>query len=735
MPASPEPAVSAVDGLLAVIRQRLDRFRATGDPAVILAEEAGTEAGALWQATFGARGSGPAVVVQTLGLLCLYRHSVLPNGPDKVELERAVNLFGELVGSHPDLVPGELWPVLSERVDVADADPVVLLNVAIGLLRPPAGGPDVASIDRAVGLLRRAVGCVPPGRPLRVVVLNSLSVALTERYEATGRLRDQDEAIAVARESVASLGDDDPSLAMQLSNLGVALRNRFHRTRAVRDLDDAVAAGEVAVGLAGTVGDEAMYRAMLGLTLRARGLHNHAVADLDRAVEVLRSAVAATDLYSRPYAIRISNLTSVLNSRFEVRGDSADLDAAVTAVRSWLDLLDTSDPAWPEALALYATTLESRYAATGDVRDLDAAVGACRDAVTTQPSASSLYTLETLLRARFHRHQGPADLDEAIAAGERALRLLPEASPTRAGLLSHLCSSYRERFYLSKNPADLDAAVASGRQAVATPALRQNDDLNHLSNFAGALHATYDHSGERRHLDESIDTLRRAIDRTPAGHPYLPSRLTNLANALLAWWSDLRATRDLDEALTLARTAAADGGTAGVQDYRPVLGAALLARFEERGEAADADAAIDAWQATAREPVTPPVVRLRAARGWGVVAGRLGAWTRALDGYLAAASVLPLAAWHGVDRSGRERLLVEEARHLGTDAAAAALYVGHSDTAVELLEQTRGVLWAQILDTREDFIRLSQVDGRLGEELERVRSAMRDLDEQATVPN
>jgi tetratricopeptide (TPR) repeat protein len=720
-----EPTSTMVDELLARVRDRLDAFQRTRDASVVLSDSAAREAAELWQATFGQHGSGPVDVLHALAYLAWYRYAALPAGPDELELRRAAGLFGVLEASHPDLVPTEMKVMLHRRDTNPGDDPMTLLTRANELLSQAQGNRNPLELDWAIDLLRRVLDDAPPRGSLRDSALNSLSVALTTRYDAAGDLADQDEAIAIGREMIAIADGDSESLAMYHSNLSVALRNRFHRSGDTDDLDGAVRAGETAVRLAQDADAQAMYRSMLGLALRARGTYSGSIADLDIAVDAMRSALGSTPAHSRPYATRIGNFISILKSRYDMGHDLSDLDEAVAAAQHWLNQLDAEHVLYADALRSYAQALYSRFESTTSARDLEDAVAACRDALSGRPSVDAIYLLEQLLRERFQRYQDPADLDGAISAGQQALQMLPDTSPMRAGLLSHLCMGFRRRFVLTGDRPDIDAAVETGRQAVALPSARRIDDLNHLNNLAGALHSAYEHTDDSRLLDEAISITRRAIELTPPGHPYLPSRLANLANALVTRWSSAGNPRDLDDALSAARSAIADGASAQLPDvFHQVLGRVHHARFKAYGRPADARAAFEAWDMAAASPAVPAIERLGAARNWAELAGELGAWEQALGGYVAAIDVLPVAAWRGLDRIGRERLLTVQGQHLGTDGATAALYADRPDIAIQLVEQGRGVLWGQLLDTREDFIRLSAVNRNLAEALDRVREEM-----------
>jgi hypothetical protein len=134
------------------------------------------------------------------------------------------------------------------------------------------------------------------------------------------------------------------------------------------------------------------------------------------------------------------------------------------------------------------------------------------------------------------------------------------------------------------------------------------------------------------------------------------------------------------------------------------------------------------WQEAAALPIAPAATRIDAARAWGALAASLSQWSIAVQGYAAAVHLLPLLAWRGVSRPSRERLLQDWAG-LAADAAGCAIAAGQPDRAVELLEQGRGVLWSQILETRTDLTQLRQVAPELATRLDEVR---RELDRPAS---
>ena len=113
-----------------------------------------------------------------------------------------------------------------------------------------------------------------------------------------------------------------------------------------------------------------------------------------------------------------------------------------------------------------------------------------------------------------------------------------------------------------------------------------------------------------------------------------------------------------------------------------------------------------------------------AAYSWGVAAAaEAGRPRAAVEGFTAAVQLLPIAAWHGLDRATRENQLKQWAGLAG-DAAAAAVLDGRPGLAVELLEQGRSVLWTQALNLRGDLSRLEQEHPDLAARLDRIRAIL-----------
>jgi hypothetical protein len=96
----------------------------------------------------------------------------------------------------------------------------------------------------------------------------------------------------------------------------------------------------------------------------------------------------------------------------------------------------------------------------------------------------------------------------------------------------------------------------------------------------------------------------------------------------------------------------------------------------------------------------------------------------AVKAHTAALQLLPLLAWRGLTRLDHQHLLQTHAVALAADGLACAIAADKLDVAVEAVEQGRGVLWTQLLDTRTDLTALQRAAPDLTRRLLDCRTAL-----------
>jgi hypothetical protein len=89
----------------------------------------------------------------------------------------------------------------------------------------------------------------------------------------------------------------------------------------------------------------------------------------------------------------------------------------------------------------------------------------------------------------------------------------------------------------------------------------------------------------------------------------------------------------------------------------------------------------------------------------------------------AAVRLLPLVAWHGLNRTARQEQL-SQWTGLASAGAACAIRANQITEAVLLLEQGRSMLWNQALSMRSDLSRLADAEPALARQLDRVRTVL-----------
>ena len=390
----------------------------------------------------------------------------------------------------------------------------------------------------------------------------------------------------------------------------------------------------------------------------------------------------------------------------------------------------------PGAPASRAIELLTAYQRTGELPLLTEAVALFRDAVAATPAghpdrAGSLNNLGAALRVLAERTGDTAVLAEAVQASRDAVAATPADHPYRAAVLSTLGGALQALYERTGDTAVLTEAVALFRDAVAATPADHPDRAGYLNNLGGALQELSGRTGDTAVLAEAVQAGRDAIAATPTGHPSRAAVLSNLGAALQELSRRTGDTAVLAEAVQAGRDAVA--ATPADHPDRAMhlnnLGAALRALYERNGAAS---ALVEAgWcftraaenaSATARRRIGA----YRAVAGLRVDAG--GSPQEALAALESAVELLPQVTPRALVRADREHSLGRLASLAG-EAAAAAVTAGRPGRAVELLEQTRGVLVADTLDARSsDLTRLRGHPSGLADEFDELRARIDVLD-------
>lgn len=636
----------------------------------------------------------------TVGRAAVVAASVDPAAPDRARcLHNLGHSLRTLAEHSPDLAAAEEAVAVNRAaLDAIDDGPDRtgrLSGLAAALLQLYEYTGDVGQLVHAAACERAVVEAMPVDHPDRLQSMNNLGMALRLRYEAVGGDELLEEAVDIARAVVAALPDGHQHRAMALSNLGNALARKSGRDGGLERVPESLTYSRAAVD-ATPVGhpDRPKWLNNLGMALQTLSNWAGTREPLEEAVTVLREAVATLPEGHPHLAMALGNLGNALSSLFDQTGDLSLLREAATTARRAVDATLAQNAQHAPSLNNLGLILQLLSWHTGDSVPLREAVEASRAAVAAVPDdhpnhGHFLGTLGSALQMNFQRTGEREDVAEAVAVCRDAVAAFPDGHPHRAQQLLGLSSALLAQASRERNAATASEAVDMARLVVeATP----GDHINRnrvLVNLSAALVLRFGHDDDPAALYEAVDATREAVAITPAGLPFSANTLNSHATALYLLSRHTDEAGLLDEMLASSRSAARDDSAAvwtRIASYRSI---AVLA----------------------------------AGDGTGVA--------EALAAAEAAVALLPQIGLGALDLADRGHL-IGEAGSLAGAAAAAALNAGRPCRAVELLEQSRGVLTAEsVADGGTDLDRLRSAAPELAVVFEEVRNRRAALDRHA----
>lgn len=736
-------------------------YDGTGDPKAL---EQAVETGRLVAAALPADDPNRATVLNNLGI--------------------ALRRYGQLTGDR--LVPAEAVAAIREAVRLTPPGhgkrPMYLTNLAVVLQVLFERSAETSLIGEAVDAARSAVAATPDGDPHRATRMVNLAGALRSHADVTGDLESLAEAIAVNREAVPIVPAGRRRLDI-LSGLRLLLDRLFERTG-----DDAALAEAVRIAREVVAADPADSDSSLALVdlLTIQFGRTGKRATLAEAIRIQRAAVAACPPGHPDRPRRLGNLASTLNESYQWTGDLQSVIEAVGLARDTVATLGDDDPDQAGARTNLGLTLIQLAERTGESATFDEAVEACRQAVVRTPAgadgrAGRLTNLSQVLLRTFLHRGDLALLTEAERVGRDAVDAAPPGHPDRLRVLRNFGTLMQQLFQRTNDvevileaarnahelvtatratamsqlgssltvltevllmqyqryPAGpvLSEALVTAREAVAVTPPGFRDRARVLNNHGGVLLLLFRQPGEMAALDDAVRLLRQAVAAVPDED--VTNRILFTNTLMVVLQSAYTHTGEVEHLVEAARAGrAALGGVpsdGAVQAATwTVLGDVLTALGRETSDQQTLGEArrCDLKAASARGAVT--TTRVRAYRRLGHDEMRIGSYEEALAAFEAAVDLVPQVAPRILSRSGRERGLVQ-ITGLAAEVAAAAVAAGRPERAVELLEQTRGLLFGQSLDERSDLTELSGIRPDLAAEFEAVReriTALEAIDQQ-----
>jgi len=568
-----------------------------------------------------------------------------------------------------------------------DADRAEALDSLGGALRKLAQRTgDIGMFEEAVRTSRGAVDLAAPSDPERNRYSANLREALSTLAERTGEAAVFEEAVRVARETAARAGPGDPDRAEYLASLSASLRQLSGRTvDPAALLAEAVqSAREAAAAAPGDDPFRGQYLDQLGIALLASYERSGHDSDLAESVRSHRAAVAATSEGNIDRPSYLSNLGFALRLLLERTGDAEILSEMVQVAEHAVAATLPGHPSLPARLTNLCAALQVRYERAAEI----------------------------------------AVLRQAVEAARRAAAATPPGHTEHSGYQSNLANVLRLLFQRTGEEQVLAEAEQAAREAAATAGRPDDDRITSLANLGVVLRVRFDHTGDVAALAEAVRVTAGAADAAGPGSPKRALCLSNLADGLRILFEETQDPALLAEAASAAEEAvsATPAGQPARTAYLMNLAYVLAAQAGDTGDQAVMTRARNCLAEAAGNTTASVPDRIRAYREAAeltAVAG--GTPGEALDQVEAAVALLPLAAARTLAREDQEHAVARLASLPG-QVAAAAVAAGRPDRAVELLEQTRGILVADTLDAlSSDVRRLRSASPALAAEFARLR--------------
>ena len=440
---------------------------------------------------------------------------------------------------------------------------------------------DPRDLDDAVAWCGRALDAAPEGDPNRPSYASNLAMILVERYERDQSSTDLDAALALFDWAVPAIERAGGQAAIVLHNQGQALLERYHAGHDAAALERAIevlrkAAADASQPPVVTGG----YLTTLGQALRARAEAASDPLALDEAVSILRRACEWT-AGSDDHVAALASLGNALLDRSELGRPVRDLEQSASYLGQALSLVDPGTPPWgrlasnlgnalvalfratgrraallrarelfenaaqalaaPEdqaaCLSNLAACLEELHEQTGDNSFLDEAIDVFRatvDDLTGPTIPERRQNFGVCLLTRFKRYQSPADLNQAIAQFEAAVRDSPPDSVIHAAATNSLGNALTLRFDLFDRDEDLAAAIHAYEDAVRSARETSVDRAMYRANWGVSLMQRGQRSQSAADLDAAIRQQEIAAAEVPPGSQEHIRVFAGLADSLAA---------------------------------------------------------------------------------------------------------------------------------------------------------------------------------------------------------
>ncbi|KAF5560435.1 hypothetical protein FPHYL_6639 [Fusarium phyllophilum] len=573
--------------------------------------------------------------------------------------------------------------------------------------------------------LRREILALTPPEDYQNRALQShlLSNELSDRFAETDDLDDMKESIELGIQALVLTPGSDPRRIVFLRRLEYLFEEKYEETEDIDDLDEVIRYQRLSIDATDTSNSlhMAVRLSALGAKLDKRSEITGKIADLNESIEIFKQVV---ELRPGNQGAK-KNLIQTLYSRYTWTGEVRDLEECVRIHRQITDSSDTdiSKVDWMMTRANHLCILHER---TEDEEYLEEAFEVADEALTLVPEINWkpkwLRCLGRLFGCQYLKTEGMADLEEAIRLERLALKLMPNGD--EGGFtLTNLGNRLGDKYLRTNDVADIDEAIGCARKSLDL----EPEKPERLYNLAIKLGDRFSRTEDLDDVDEAIELERKAIQIMPLDHSERADYLYILSDQLGDRYEHTGDLDDLQEAIRNAEEAL------GLMSQDHALRAAwlnglatcYLNLYTATGDKQNLESSIKQYEIALHHEASATEDRITAGQ---MILSNSSDSQQLYDTAKLGVSLIPkLVSWSHENHD--RQYVLGKVVGLASDAAAAALQAGQSPmTALQLLEQGRGIIGASLQDMRSDVQDLAMEHPRLAE---RYRTLQVELDSRA----
>lgn len=607
-----------------------------------------------------------------------------------------------------------LQEAIKVRPDDAPEESITFQQLSFALLHQFEQTKELTCIEDSMRYAHKALDLRPEGESERDVTLHHLGLLHSSMYRAKGQRVDLEAAIKFASDALELRPEGNPLRHDTLSQLAMFRIDFFSLTRDLSSLETAIPLAKEALALqpAGhrNHGTTAMN---VALAYDERYSVKDDLEDMEQATRYATEALAA---FPPGDARRHSVLDNLARYHLNLYMRTGKYDSLVTSIslgREALQLRPKGHPQRHVTLTNHANAVRSHHKLKGDLASLDegieCSIEALENMAKDDPSRGII--LVNLARNLNDRNRATGEsesLEQAIEMSKEALRFMKKEDEGYGAALDVLAQSLCLHSELTGRLESLEAAIDASRRAVAARSGHRTQ-LHAVQELGYYLNQRYVRTQDRVALDEATQLFKEGLDLSPPGHIGRPTMLINLANCHTHLYSLEEKADDLAVIIRCNEEVLQLSDTHSIKDafLSHINLAWAHARLGTRYY--DLPKAIGHLSKAAKSPTGS--ARLRLMQLWPYVAqyedllssykqrDARNAGAELLDVYEQLIRLVPYVAYFGLDLPHRLETL-KHSESLGLAAAVLALQVSLPSQAIELLEEARGVFWAQSLYLR-----------------------------------